>query len=562
MDKKELRAHILSRWQKLKTERDPFIPQWKSIATHIRPATGKFLLRGPKNEARERFNEIFDNTATGASNLLSSGLMSGLTDPSQQWFYLTTGSPTLDESPAVKQWLADVSQVIYMGLSRTNAYQSLHHFWLEVSLYGTAAMMIQEDDERGFYCYPFTIGEYAIACNHKGIPDTLYRELMMTVAQIVQQYGYENVPRGIKALYDQRQYDQEKAVIHAIEPRYDRDITKQDNKNMPFRAVHMLVDADSDEHSILLESGYNEFPAIVGRWGAISTDTYSCESPGMTALGDVRQLKHEQMQKGNAIDLIVDPPRLLPTSAKDAELDFAPGGLSFVDMPTNGSQSNNATTAVGNINPITVDIQEVQGRIKAAFFTDLFLMLSNQAEIARMTATAVARLQEEKLIMLGPILSRFNNEVLNPFIGRIFSILSRAGIFPPPPQELQGTELNIEYTSMLARSQKEVQANTDMEAITQVCQLAQVDPSVLDRINLDNAIKIIFDKKGVSPSLLRSDEEVRQIQQQRAQQQQQMAQQEQAQQGVDALSKLGKVPAGGDTMAGQAVEALQAEMGQ
>ena len=115
---------------------------------------------------------------------------------------------------------------------------------------------------------------------------------------------------------------------------------------------------------------------------------------------------------------------------------------------------------------------------------------------------------------------------------------------------------------MLARSQKEVQANTDMEAITQVCQLAQVDPSVLDRINLDNAIKIIFDKKGVSPSLLRSDEEVQQIQQQRAQQQQQMAQQEQAQQGVDALSKLGKVPAGGDTMAGQAVEALQAEMGR
>ena len=35
MDKKELRAHILSRWQKLETERDPFIPQWKSIATQI-----------------------------------------------------------------------------------------------------------------------------------------------------------------------------------------------------------------------------------------------------------------------------------------------------------------------------------------------------------------------------------------------------------------------------------------------------------------------------------------------------------------------------------------------
>lgn len=58
MDKKELRDHILRRWKKLKIERDPFIDQWKSIATHIRPATGKFLLHGAKNEARERFNEI------------------------------------------------------------------------------------------------------------------------------------------------------------------------------------------------------------------------------------------------------------------------------------------------------------------------------------------------------------------------------------------------------------------------------------------------------------------------------------------------------------------------
>lgn len=562
MDKEDLRAHILQRWQKLKTERDAFIPQWESIATHIRPATGKFLLHGDKNEARHRFNEIFDNTATSASNLLSSGLMSGLTDPSQQWFYLTTGSPKLDESPAVKQWLSDVAQIIYMGLSRTNAYQSLHHFWLEVSLYGTAAMIIQEDDEKGFYCYPLTIGEYAIACDSKGIPNTLYRELLMTVSQLVHQYGYENLPRSVQELYDNKQYDKEKAVIHAIEPRFERDITKRDNKNMPFRAVHLLRDADSDKGSILRESGYNEFPAIVGRWGAVSTDTYSCESPGMTALGDVRQLKHEQMQKGNAIDLIVDPPRLLPTSAKDAELDFAPGGLSFVDMPTNGSQSNNATSSVGNINPITVDIQEVQQRINKAFFTDLFLMLSNQVEIARMTATAVARLQEEKLIMLGPILSRFNNEVLNPFIGRIFSIFYRAGLFPPAPDELRGTNLNIEYTSMLSRSQKEVQANTDMEAVAQVCQLAQFDPTVMDRINLDNAIKVVFDKKGVSPSLIRSDEEVEQIRQQRAEQQQQMEQQVQMQQGVDNLEKLGKVPAGDETMAGQAVQAIQAQMAQ
>ena len=56
--------------------------------------------------------------------------------------------------------------------------------------------------------------------------------------------------------------------------------------------------------------------------------------------------------------------------------------------------------------------------------------------------------------MLGPVLERIDVEVLKPIIERVFAIANRAGILPPPPPEVQGQMMNIEFVSMLAQAQK------------------------------------------------------------------------------------------------------------
>ena len=109
---------------------------------------------------------------------------------------------------------------------------------------------------------------------------------------------------------------------------------------------------------------------------------------------------------------------------------------------------------------------------------------------------------------------------------------------------------------MLSRSQKEIQSRTDQIAIQEALQIAQVQPDYLDNFNLDKYAQVTADKRGVSPDILRSSKEVQEIREQRAQQQAQAQQQEQMAQGADVLSKLGKVPAGNETMAGQAIEGL------
>ena len=530
--------------------------QWLEISEHITPSRGRFLIGKNRNESRSRWNRIVDSSAVRAANILAAGLMSGMTDPSSQWFALTTGTPNLDEAQAVKVWLDQVQRIMEMAFTRTNTYQALHQGWRDVGTYGVMAMVIAEDDREVFHCYPLSVGEYAIGVDDRGVPDTLYRRFIMTAAQLVARFGRSKLSADVLRNFDAGQVDHEYKLIHAIEPRFDRQYGKRDSRNMPWRSVIIQIDSDGTKDGILEESGFNEFPCVVGRWGASASDVYSEESPGMVALGDVRQLQHEQKQKGNSIDYIVNPPLIMPTAARDNEDDFAPGGRIYLDAPAQKDAVQSAWQVQMDINALRQDIAEVQQRINQAFSVDMFLMLSGQ-QMGKMTATEVAERHEEKLMMLGPVLSRLNNEVLKPLIERTFSILYRAGQLPPAPPELAGVELSIEYTSMLARSQRAIRANSLDQFLQRIGQVAQFDPNVLAKIDSFRIVDEYADYLSVAPSVVVPTEQAQQKIEAQQQAQQQAQQAEQMQQAADAVSKLGRVPADGSTVGGQAVQGMQ-----
>lgn len=530
--------------------------QWLEISEHITPSRGRFLIGKNRNESRSRWNRIVDSSAVRAANILAAGLMSGMTDPSSQWFALTTGTPNLDEAQAVKVWLDQVQRIMEMAFTRTNTYQALHQGWRDVGTYGVMAMVIAEDDREVFHCYPLSVGEYAIGVDDRGVPDTLYRRFIMTAAQLVARFGRSKLSADVLRNFDAGQVDHEYKLIHAIEPRFDRQYGKRDSRNMPWRSVIIQIDSDGTKDGILEESGFNEFPCVVGRWGASASDVYSEESPGMVALGDVRQLQHEQKQKGNSIDYIANPPLIMPTAARDNEDDFEPGGRIYLDAPAQKDAVQSAWQVQMDINALRQDIAEVQQRINQAFSVDMFLMLSGQ-QMGKMTATEVAERHEEKLMMLGPVLSRLNNEVLKPLIERTFSILYRAGQLPPAPPELAGVELSIEYTSMLARSQRAIRANSLDQFLQRIGQVAQFDPNVLAKIDSFRIVDEYADYLSVAPSVVVPTEQAQQKIEAQQQAQQQAQQAEQMQQAADAVSKLGRVPADGSTVGGQAVQGMQ-----
>src|SRR5690606_2818780 len=150
----------------------------------------------------------------------------------------------------------------------------------------------------------------------------------------------------------------------------------------------------------------------------------------------------------------------------------------------------------------------------------LFLMLAMDNRQQPAPAREIQERHEEKLLMLGPVLERQNDDLLDPLIDRAFAIMARRGLLPPPPPELQGVELRVEYVSILAQAQKMVGTSSLQRLTEYVGGLATIDPQVLDKFDRDQAVDEYADMLGVPPKVVRSDEDVLQIRQQRARQQQ------------------------------------------
>lgn len=538
------------RWTSLQQERSSWMAHWSDVSTNILPVNGRYFV-ADRNNGSKRSNAIYDSTGTKALRVLAAGMMSGMTSPSRPWFRLSVADRELMKYQPVKKWLNDATEQVQDVFSRSNCYRALHSMYEELGGFGTASSLIAEDYNTVIHMHPFTIGEYAIATDWKGNVNTLYREFDKTVGSIVKEFGIDKCSNAVKSLYDRRSLDTWVTLIHALEPREDRDLSKKDNLNMAFKSVYLEKGSDK---RILRESGYRSFPSVCPRWGTVGGDIYGV-SPGMEALGDIKQLQAEQFRKSQAIDYQANPPIQVPASMKNREAQLFPGGVSYYD-------ANNATQGIRTAFEVNLDLQtllldilDVRTRINGAFYSDLFMMISQRDN--RMTATEVAERHEEKLLMLGPVVERLNNELLDPLVETVFERLLAANMLPTPPEELQGHDLNIEYVSMLAQAQKAVAVKGIDRFVASMGQIASIKPDVLDKFDADHWVDVYSDKMGIDPELIVSGEQVALIRTQRAQQMEMAQKREAMQQAGEVLRNIGQASTQPGTAAGDMLAAMR-----
>lgn len=512
------RKRKLARKSALWTERSSWDPHWMEISKYQQPRLGRYFVTD-RNKGTRRNQHIIDNTAVISSRTLAAGMMSGMTSPARPWFKPTLEDTDLVEYGPVKTWLHRLNRTMLAIFAAGNTYQALQSCYEEIGLFGTWADFVMDDFDNVIHHYPMTIGEYAIATDDKGRVDTLCREMQMTVGQLVKKFGKDNCSVTVRNMYDRGQVDSWVDIIHIVEPRHERDMRLRDAKNMPFSSVYFEPKCDNWE-KFLRESGFERFPALCPRWTVTSNDIYG-QSPGMDVLGDVKQLQHQQLRKGQAIDYQVNPPLQIPSMYKGHAVDRLPGGVFYVDSngPSQGVRS--AFEVNLDLGHMLADISDVRQRIKTGYYEDLFLMLANDTR-SGITATEVAERHEEKLIMLGPVLTRLDNELLSPFIDITFDRMARTGMLTgalQPPPELEGMSLKIEYVSVLAQAQRAVNSGGVDRLLGTVGTLAKVYPQVLDKINSDQVVDDYAEMFGVNPEIIVTDERVAEIRAQRAKQQ-------------------------------------------
>jgi len=507
----ELHRKHVSRLTALRRDRLPWWQSWREIAEFYIPKRYIWLMSG---DERSRYltksGTILDGTGTNAGRVLAAGMMNGITSPSRPWFKLRLANYGDDVDLEARAWLDEVERRMMLVFQESNFYNAMAVMYLDLVFFGTASMLIYEDFESVIRCYNNALGEYYLGQSDRMEVSVFAREFKLKVHQLESRWGRENCSDHVRMKIDKRDgaLEDDIEITHLIQPNTgDYKVSKK------FKFIECYWETTSQEKTRALGiKGFNELPGIFPRWELTGNDAYGT-APGLDALGDVIQLQHETKRKGQSLDYMVRPPMVADIQLQHRPTAPLPGGITFV-AGINSIGMKPAYTVQPPIGELTMDIRDVQGRIRETFYNDLFKMIS-QLETVR-SATEIDARREEKLVQLGPVLERFQNEALNPGINRTYAIMGRAGLLPEPPQSIGDAQLEIQYVSILSAAQSAVGVAPIERFMQLVGNISGVYAGALDVPNWDELLINYARDIGVKASGVNSLESITETRRARA----------------------------------------------
>ena len=523
--------YIKKRYNEMSSNRGTWEDHWQEILDYVMPRKADIVTKRISGDKRTEV--LFDSTAITANNLLAASLQGTLTSPSRQWFYLKIRNEEVNEDREVQLYLEDSAKRMYDVFNQTNFNTEVHELYLDLCSIGTGCLFVEEGnkgfDEDLIHFQTLHISEFYIHENVSGYIDTLYRKYKLTARQAVQEFGEDNVGPKILECASMKP-DKKFNFIHAVEPRedYERVFGESDTK-LPFHSCHVC----EEEKMVVRTGGYNEFPYLVPRWSKATGEIYG-RSPSYNALPDIKTLNKAVEIGLKAWSKAIDPPLLVQDDGVIGRVRMTPGGITVI----RNDAAVKPFQAGANMQVTTFKEAELKTAIRQAYYSDQLQLQQGP----QMTATEVQVRYELMQRLLGPTLGRFQSEFLNPLIERVFGIMFRAEAFVQEPNLLQGQSIDIEYVGPLARSQRMEEAVAVERLYQLAMQLAQADPSIMDILNHDEAIRARAELLGVPKSVLRGRAEVDELRQarmqQQAMQQEMMMQQQQAEIGAKQAASL------------------------
>lgn len=521
------REQNMKRLAALEAERRPWEPIWEDIGTHVYPhGLVQRPQDKPSNRGRRLDSDMVNNLPLRALGVHSSGLTSGITNPSLQWYGLTVADKDLAKSARVKRYFDECRAIIDVALHTSGWYRALStHVYPSLGAFGTGAMGVMEAGAHielrrdGARVMPtvrfptFSVGEFWIDTDHNDRVDVWGHRRWMTVRQLVQKFGLEACSRNVRRDWDKGDYNSVYRVAWLIVPNEEYDSTKRDRRGMRYASC-WWEEHDDRRDKMLRESGFHEFPMLVPRWLVRGREKYG-RGPGGDALGDCQELQHHEVGVMEMVDKTKEPP-MKGTDGVDG-MTLIPGQATILPKEDANARWEPALTIHPNSIAVTqAHKAEVEQRIRETFHVHLWQAFLNNQRRQPETAAEIYEKRRELVQLLGGTMHNLDRDLLAPGIERLYSIYARAGAFPTPPEELQGMEVHAEFVSVMHKLQKASERSSLHVFIADVGNLAQMRGDALDKIDVDKAVDHYAEGAGVPADVVRSSEEVAKVRQARA----------------------------------------------
>lgn len=498
---------------------------WKDLAKYVMPSQNNGFYQRTRDKGEKQGQDVYDSTAILSCRDLSSAMHSTITNPTSKWHQFRFREDELNDLEDAFYWIQAANEAVFYALSESNFNDQVGRFYESASGLGTSVILHEEKGSgvfKGMNFKTWGVGEVAFMENQYGIVDTFYRKFNWSAKQAIEKFG-DKVDDSIKQAYDRNPLE-EFEFVHAIYPRPPEFIKKNvygesRPESRPFASCYVQC----KNGKIVKEDGYYECPAYASRWLTLPGELYGF-GPGHIARADTLTLN--TLMKDTLIGMAkAVKPMYAITESNLLTGDLRPGKLVVMrDVNNFKEMTSTARFDIGFI-----EIDKLRESIKSAFYIDK-LMLPPRTQTGEMTAYEIQQRLEQMQVILGPVLSRLNSEFLSPMIMRTLNMLIRARIVPPIPDTvvrkarsmgMDSIDYDITYLNQLARSQQLADLRNIQSFAQEVAGLAQtINPSAVDKIDIDATIDEIAKIRNVPESVVNSDEEVQQVRQKREQQQQ------------------------------------------
>lgn len=524
IDSKEIARETIREQEAMAQQRAPWERSWQDIAERILPNFADFQVK--RMEGQQRTEKIYDGTGPLALERFAAAFESYLSPRSQVWHLGQPGVYQLREDKECAVWADAINTRLWDYRKRpvANFTTSANEIYTGLGALGTGCCYSEMDRGGGGSRYrSIPLAEIYISPNKDGRIDKLHRRFEYTARQAAERWGYDNLPDKVKQKYD-KDPEQKAEFIHCVKPRLDYRPYSRLAIEAPFLSTYVSV----EDQQTIGQGGFFEFPYFVSRYVTSPRESYG-RSPAFLVLADLKMVNEMARDQIRILNRMADPPLLAYDDGVIEKISTRPGALNMGGVNEQGQQLVHAMQFGGNTNAIDKEMAARRNMINTAFLVTLFQIL---IEHPRMSATEVLERAKEKGALLAPTAGRQITEFLDPMLRRDFRMMMRAGVFAdlPPPRKLielhrrgLGGPDDIwvpEFDNQLTRAAKAEKAAGLLRTLEILAPAAQVDASVLDAFDFDQAGPDIARINNCDPKWIRSPAEVAALRQGRAQAQQ------------------------------------------
>lgn len=541
MDLREVKE-LVSHLEGLRAKR---LAQQRELGRLILPSRG--LFQGEDRESL-RESDLFNPAANRALRKAAAGMTQAITPASDPWFRHAFLLREDRELTGGNEYVDGVDSMLRAVLAAGGFYRAIHSFNKELLAFGCALLGCEQSARTVARYLCQTCGTYCVALDADGNLDVVTRRLMMTPRELAERFGRERLTLATQQKLTSRPYDPV-AVCHVAQRRMAREAGREDARNMPVASYWYEESATE----FLAESGFRSMPFFFTVWeegrGVYGT------GPGDEALADQKGIEGWELRKALGVEKMIDPP-LLSAGPLKAHLDTTPGSV----IPTLGTQQDALRPLYEvNFGPAIAHVQEeinqISLRLEDVMMANIFANMSLETRPAGMTMTEYMDRRRRSAELMGPTVSSYEPRILSPLLERTYDLLDDAGLLPQPPDGLSPiASLNVSYQSPMAQMLEQSGAVAIQNLFEVLLPMLQAAPELVDKFDFEQAVDELAQRLGVPASVIRSDETVAAMRQQRAEaqaaQQQQMAEAQMVQQ----MAQLGNVKTQG-TVAGEVLGA-------